>query len=102
MNETTQKTGVGTKLLKVTRDVLGVALAIAGLPGGAALIAKVPGVGGLILKWGLRPLAAVLDILPEGVEVSDEMVAEALAKKGGRLEAIDLTTLYGGPTSDPS
>ncbi len=96
MSETTPKPSLGSKILKVTRDVLGIALTIAGLPGGAALIAKVPGVGGLLLKWGLRPLAAVLDILPDGVEITDEMVAEALAKKGGKLEPIDLSTLYGG------
>ena len=105
-NPVPAKPSFGSKVLKITKDVLGVALLLAGMPGGAALVAKVPGVGGLILKWGLRPLANVLDLLPDGVEITDDMVADALAKKGGRLEPIDLATLYGpealppaGPTS---
>jgi hypothetical protein len=84
-----------SKALKITKDVLGVALMIAGLPGGAAIIAKVPGIGGLFLKWGIRPLSNILDLLPDGVEITDDMVADALAKKGGRLEPIDMTILYG-------
>ena len=84
-----------SKVLKVTKDVLGFALMVAGTPGGAALIAaKVPAVYALILKWGLRPLANVLDLLPDGVEITDEVLVEALAKKGGRLEPIDLTTFF--------
>lgn len=84
-----------TKVLKVTKDVLGIGIMIAGSPAGAALIAtKLPAVYALILKWGLRPLANVLDLLPDGVEITDEIVADALAKKGGRLEPIDLSTLF--------
>jgi len=85
-----------TKILKITKDVLGLALTIAATPTGAALVAtKLPAVWGLVIKWGLRPLANVLDLLPEGVEITDAMIEEALAKKGGKLEPIDLDTFYG-------
>lgn len=102
--DATPKPSFWTKVLKVTKDVLGFALMIAGTPGGAALIAtKVPAVYSLILKWGLRPLANVIDLLPDGVEITDDIVADALAKKGGRLEPIDMATLYGPETpADPS
>jgi hypothetical protein len=104
---TPTKPSLGSKILKITRDVLGVVLVIAGLPGGSELLDKIPvigkGVGKLIRTWGLRPLANVLDILPDGVEITDEMLAEAIERKGGKLEPIDMATFYGPEAPvDPS
>ncbi len=52
-------------------------------------------VAGLILAFGLEPLESILADLT-APEITDEMVREALAKKGLRVTPIDLDHLYGG------
>ena len=81
--------------LTVTKSVLKFALALAGTPMGVAALTSVGGpVLGLIVKWGTAPLSNIIDSI-DTEEITDEQVAEALAKKGGRVTPIDLSTLYG-------
>lgn len=83
-------------VLSVSRAVLGYALNIAATPGGGALVQSLGGpVAGLILNFGLKPLAAVLASI-DTPEITEEQIEAQLAK-GVKVEKLDMSlkALYG-------
>jgi len=83
-------------VISVARSVLGYALNIAATPGGSALVQGLGGpVASLILNFGIKPLAAVLNAV-DTPEITEEQIEAQLAK-GVKVEKLDtsLKALYG-------